>query len=116
MTRLIWYLGFFLTLVWLSFGLCGCIGSGDSICPIPTEMMSGQPDGYVPYVIRNDACTTFCSINISPTNCDDWGYDWIRGDSLRSGEAITIYLPTGNYDVLLEECTDREFLIERGKN
>ena len=93
--------------------LAGCTAGEQLDCPVPTEMMSGTHEGLVPYTIQNDSCTTLCSINISPTRCDDWGFDWIRDDSLRSGESVTVYLQPGKYDVLLEECTDREYVIER---
>lgn len=86
--------------------LGSCTAGGPMDCPIPTEMMSGTHAGLVAYIITNDSCTSFCSVNISPTRCDDWGFDWIRDDSLRSGETITVYLQPGKYDVLVENCSN----------
>ncbi len=93
--------------------LAGCIAGGPTDCPIPTEMMSGTHEGLVPYTIQNDSCTTFCDISISPIRCDDWGFDWIRGDSLRSGESVTVYLQPGRYDVLVEDCSNYLFEFDR---
>jgi hypothetical protein len=93
--------------------LAGCSSGGPTDCPIPTEMMSGTHEGLVPYTIQNDSCTTFCDISISPTRCDDWGFDWIRGDSLRSGESITVYLQPGKYDVLVEDCSDYYYEFDK---
>ena len=94
--------------------LSGCQPFGNDLpCPIPEAQMNTPEEGSVPYTIQNNTCTSFCNINISPTRCDDWGWDWIKTVSLRSGDQITVHLPPGRYDVLLEDCSNTEYIIEK---
>ncbi|MBI9043483.1 MAG: hypothetical protein JEZ06_03305 [Anaerolineaceae bacterium] len=89
----------------------GCNHDTGLPCPIPTESMGNPGEGSVPFYIQNDTCVTFCNVNIAPSQCDDWGYDWIRNDSLRTGDTVILQLPPGKYEVLLEDCTGLNYIF-----
>jgi hypothetical protein len=56
------------------------------------------------FTLRNEGCDWICRPYLSPPGCDDWGVEWIRPRVLRSGESVTIQIPPGRYDVLVENC------------
>jgi len=97
------------------FLLVGCAGNQALPCPISKESMENPGEDFVPFTVQNDACVTFCDVNIAPSRCDDWGFDWlmIGWDTLRTGESLTAFLPPGKYDVLLEDCTDLSYYFKK---
>jgi len=105
----------FLLVLFGCFFITACAFTEPLPCPISQESMANPDPDFVAYTIQNNACVTFCNINIAPSRCDDWGFDWIHNDALRTGESITAYLPAGKYDVLLEDCTDLSYTFERQK-
>ena len=93
--------------------LCGCMQGADIACPIPEQKMTDPDPGWVPFNVVNESCISFCSLLIAPTGCDDWGLDWIGVDSLPPGEEWPVKLPPGRYDILLEDCTQQQFIWEK---
>jgi len=98
------------------FFLASCGTANALPCPIPKERMAAPETGDAAFTVINNACITFCDVNIAPNkNCDDWGFDWLGTESLRSGESITVYLPPGMYDVNIEDCTDLSHILYKQK-
>ena len=95
--------------------LCACQQKNVLPCPISQEQMVEPAQDAVPFTIVNQSCTTFSEINVSPCTCDDWGFDWLGADTLRTGESLTIMLPAGKYDVELGDATDLSYTFERQK-
>jgi len=91
----------------------GCTGGQELPCPISKESMEIPEKDFVAYKLQNDACVTFCDVSIAPSRCNDWGFDWIGNDSWRTGESLTVFLPLGKYDVLLEDCTDLSYNFKK---
>ena len=110
MTKYRWmiFLGFLIVVL-----LAGCAGNQALPCPISKESMENPGEDFVPFTVQNDACVTFCDVNIAPSRCDDWGFDWVGNGSLRTGESLTAFLPPGKYDVLLEDCTDLSYNFKK---
>jgi len=81
-------------------------------CPIPAEMMSSPGEGSVNLTLVNQSCTTICRVYLSPRPCDDWGSDWLQGGRVRSGEQFSLDTLPGRVDLLLEDCSEAEYIIE----
>lgn len=107
MTKRAWAtLGGSAVLISLVVSACG----GNSLpCPIPQDLMENPPEDAVALTFQNDSCTTICSLNISPRSCDNWGLDWLGNANIPSGEARTLLVPPGQYDILVEDCTQAEY-------
>jgi len=97
--------------------LCGsmaaCAAGADLPCPLSQEQMAVPEAGWVSFTVVNESCISLCSLNIAPTVCDDWGWDWLGSDSLSPGEKLTVFLPPGRFDMLVEDCTQMEFIWEK---
>ncbi|MBN1264712.1 MAG: hypothetical protein JXA25_04415 [Anaerolineales bacterium] len=96
----------------VAVGISAC-GGADLPCPIPRDKMNDPDPDWVAFTLVNESCTSFCSMSIAPTKCDDWGYDWLGTDSLAPGEQWTIKLPPGRYDLFVEDCTQQVFIWEK---
>ena len=92
---------------------CSGLGSSNLPCPIPQELMENPGDGSVAFTFRNEACSTVCALSVSPSPCDDWGFDWLGYNNVHSGEEVTLQVPPGRYDVLVEDCTEAYGITER---
>jgi hypothetical protein len=93
--------------------ISSCTAGGDLPCPIPEDKMNDPDPDWISFTVVNESCVSFCSLLIAPTRCDDWGLDWIGIDSLPPGEQRTVKVPAGRYDLLLEDCTQLEFIWEK---
>ena len=97
----------------LALTRCGALGSSNLPCPIPQELMDKPQEGSVSFTFQNGACPTVCSLYISPSSCDDWGFDWVGYDNVHSGEEIVLQVSPGRYDVMVEDCTQAYGITER---
>ena len=107
-----------LILILLSIG-CGSFfgldSSADLPCPIPTEMMGTRGEDFIAFTFDNQSCTTICDLSISPSSCDDYGFNWLRDRTIPSGSQATFYLPPGKYDLWIEDCTEESYIMEKLK-
>jgi len=85
----------------------------DLPCPIPPEAVASPPADAVAFTLDNQACTTLCWVALSPHVCDDWGGDWIGDRNVPSGESVTLQVPPGLYDLMIEDCTEEPAIFER---
>jgi hypothetical protein len=90
----------------------GSASSRDLPCPIPAELMQAPPTDAVTFTLDNRACTTICSLNLSPHRCDDWGGDWLGDHNVPSGESVSLRVPPGSFDLWIEDCTMEPFIVE----
>jgi hypothetical protein len=55
--------------------------------------------------IVNESSSTIAEVNISPVESDDWGDDWLGGDTISPGDTYTLWdIPGGYYDLRLGEA------------
>lgn len=99
--------------LFLAIFLVSCGAGKDLPCPISHEQMDHPDPDWPSFTLQNEACISICSVNIAPGSCDDWGYDWLGSDSLPPGDQLTFHLPPGRYDLLLEDCTQYEYVMEK---
>jgi hypothetical protein len=76
-------------------------------------MMENPGDDAIAFTFQNNACPTVCSLSISPSPCDNWGFDWLGYNNVHSGEEVTLLVPPGRYDVMVEDCTQAYGITER---
>lgn len=112
--------GIYFALSLMSLLLGSCSGS-DLPCPLTYEYLAQPADTWIALTIENESCAAICDINISPHVCDDWGMDFLDIEhdfdvgSLPSGESMTVILPPGSMDILVEDCMDFYYIFEKIK-
>lgn len=65
-------------------------------------------------LLNNQSGFTICYVRISPTTDDDWGEDWLGStEVIDPGESRSFEVPTGAYDLRVEDCESEAFSIQR---
>jgi hypothetical protein len=74
------------------------------------------PPGMATIEIVNNRSELICFINISPSEEDEWGVNWLEeGEILRPGSTKTFYIEAGFlYDWIVQDCEGTKVVEEYG--
>ncbi|MBI5517424.1 MAG: hypothetical protein HY909_26880 [Deltaproteobacteria bacterium] len=75
-----------------------------SACAAGRANRGAVPTGSVGLTVHNRTTDTVCYLYLSIPNEDDWGADRLGSESIAPGEALTVRLPAGEFDLKTENC------------
>lgn len=71
----------------------------------PTPGTTSPETGLKQLTIANESDQVICYVYVSPVTADNWGNDLLSNDEvIQSGQQQTWGLPSGRYDILLQDC------------
>lgn len=77
----------------------------------PTQASSGMAE----LVLKNDSGIAVCTVNISATESDSWGDNWLPGnEAIRSGSSRSFQVPEGSYDLRADDCDGNLVAFQMG--
>jgi hypothetical protein len=75
----------------------------------------GNDHREVDFEIDNQGSKEICATAISPIKAQNWGGDKLGADvTLPSGQSLTIRVATGDYDILMVDCSGNTILEDDG--